>query len=97
MAEEKRTGEKRSSRAGRSASRGLANGSGKNGHKAGRQAPKLHAKGSAASRRTNKKRPASGVAGMADAAAATVRRSPVLSVLAAFAAGIIIGFRPGRR
>lgn len=97
MAEEKRTGEKRSSRAGRPESRGLANGSGKNGHEAGRPAPKPHSKNRAASRRTNKKRLPSGAGVIAGTAADIVRRKPVLSVLAAFAAGIVIGFRPGRR
>ena len=97
MAEEKTGDEKRGSRVRQSKTRGLANGSGKNGHKAGRQAPKLHAKGRGASRRANKKRSPSGAGGITDTAAGVVRRKPVLSVLAAFAAGIIIGFRPGRR
>ena len=97
MAEEKTAGEKQSSRGRRSKTRGLANGGGKNGHKAGRQAPKLHAKGRGASRRTTRKRRASVIGGITDTAADIVRRKPVLSMLAAFAAGIIIGFRPGRR
>lgn len=97
MAEENTAGEKRNSRGRRSKTRGLANGSGKNGHKAGRPAPKLHAKGRGASRRATKKRRASGVGGVTDTAADIVRGRPVLSMLAAFAAGIIIGFRPGRR
>ena len=97
MAEEKTAGEKRSSRGRRSKTRGLANGSGKNGHKAGRQAPKLHAKGRGASRRMTKKRRASVAGSITDTAAGIVRKKPVLSVLAAFAAGIIIGLRPGRR
>lgn len=96
MAEEKTAGEKQSSRGRRSKTRGLANGGGKNGHKAGRQAPKLHAKGRAL-RRANKRRRASVAGAITDTAADIVRRKPVLSMLAAFAAGIIIGFRPGRR
>ena len=35
--------------------------------------------------------------GMTDAVRDIVRTSPVLSILAAFAAGMIIGFRPRRR
>ncbi len=96
MAEEKRAGEKRSSRSGRSASRSLANGSGKNGQESGRTAPKPHAKGRGASRKAGKKGQAAGAGSLTGTAAGMIRKKPVLSMLAAFAAGIIIGFRPGR-
>jgi len=96
MAEEKTAGENRNSRGKRSKTRGLANGSGKNGHESGRTAPKPHAKGRGASRRAGKKRQAAGAGGITGTAAGMIRKKPVLSILAAFAAGIIIGFRPGR-
>lgn len=85
MAEEKETRRKRRAPGGHEGVNGLANGSGKNGREAVRQAPKPPA---------NKKRRQYG---MTDAVRDIVRTSPVLSILAAFAAGMIIGFRPRRR
>lgn len=93
MTEEKEAGRKRRTSGGRAGSRALANGSVKNGQEAGKRAPKPHAKGRAVSRTANKKRQPSGIT---DAVRNIVREIPVLSVLAAFAAGILIGFRPGR-
>jgi hypothetical protein len=93
MVEEKETGRKRRAAGGHKGANGLANG-GRNGREAGRQAPKPHAKGGSVSRHANKK---SMPTGIADAVRHIVRGSPVLSIMAAFAAGIIIGFRPGRR
>ena len=94
MAEEKETRRKRRVPGGHKGVNGLANGSGKNGREAGRRAPKPPAKGSAVSQAANKKHPPYG---MTDAVRDIVRTSPVLSLLAAFAAGMIIGFRPRRR
>ena len=94
MAEEKETRRKRRAPGGHEGVNGLANGSGKNGREAGRRAPKPPAKGRSVSPAANKKRRQYG---MTDAVRDIVRTSPVLSFLAAFAAGIIIGFRPGRR
>lgn len=91
MAEEKEGGRKRRTSGRRAGT--LANGSVKNGRGAGKPAPKPHAKGKAVSR-ANKRRPPSGVI---DAVKGVVRERPVLSVIAAFAAGILIGFSPGRR
>ena len=89
MAEEKETGRKRRAAGGHKGVNGLAN-----GRKAGRQAPKPNARGRAVSPVANKK---SRPYGITDAVRDIVRTSPVLSIMAAFAAGIIIGFRPGRR
>ncbi|MGD9651106.1 MAG: hypothetical protein AB7I96_05730 [Candidatus Dadabacteria bacterium] len=94
MAEEKETRRKRRAPGGHEAVNGLANGSGKNGREAVRQAPKPPAKGRSVSPAANKKRRPYG---MTDAVRDIVRTSPVLSILAAFAAGMIIGFRPRRR
>ena len=94
MAEEKETGRKRRAAGGHKGVNGLANGSGKNGRETGRKAPKPPARGRAVSPVQNKKRRPDGIT---DAVRDIVRGSPVLSILAAFAAGIIIGFRPGRR
>ena len=94
MAEEKETGRKRRAPGGHKGANGLANGVGKNGREDGRQAPKPHASGGAVPPVQNKKRRQSGIT---DAVRDIVRGSPVLSIMAAFAAGIIIGFRPGRR
>lgn len=98
MAEEKETRRKRRAPGGHEGvnglANGLANGSGKNGREAVRQAPKPPAKGRSVSPAANKKRRQYG---MTDAVRDIVRTSPVLSILAAFAAGMIIGFRPRRR
>jgi hypothetical protein len=94
VTEEKEAGRKRRASGGREGSRALANGSVKNGREAERETPKPHAKGGAVSRTANKKRR---LGGITDAVRDVVREMPVLPVLAAFAAGILIGFRPGRR
>ncbi len=94
MAEEKETRRKRRIPDGRKAVNGLANGSGKNGREAGRRAPKPHSKGGSVSPAADKRRRTYGIA---DAVRDIVRTSPVLSIAAAFAAGMIIGFRPRRR
>lgn len=92
MAEEKEDGRKRRTSGRRTGARSLANGSVKNGRGAAKPAPKPHAK--AVSRAANKRRPPSGII---DAAKGVVRERPALSVIAAFAAGILVGFRSGRR
>ena len=94
MAEEKESGRKRRVPGGHKDVNGLANGSVKNGHEAGRRAPKPQARGRSVSPAADKKRrPYEITVTVRD----IVRRSPVLSIMAAFAAGIIIGFRPRRR
>jgi len=94
MAEEKETRRKRRAPGGHKDVNGLADGSVKNGYEAGRRAPKPHARGRSVSPAADKKRPPYGIT---DVVRAVVRTSPVLSIVTAFAAGIIIGFRPGRR
>lgn len=94
MAEEKEDGRKRRTSGRRTGARSLANGSVKNGRGAAKPAPKPHAKARAVSRTANKRRPPSGIV---DAAKGVVRERPALSVIAAFAAGILVGFHSGRR
>ncbi len=94
MAEEKETRRKRRAPGGHEGVNGLANGSAKNGRHASRRAPKPPAKGRPVSPAANKKHRQYGIT---DAVRGIVRTSPALSILAAFAAGMIIGFRPRRR
>lgn len=94
MAEEKETRRKRRAPGRHEDVNGLANGSAKNGREAVRQAPKPPAKGRPVSPAANKKHRQYGIT---DAVRGIVRTSPALSILAAFTAGMIIGFRPRRR